>query len=283
MKLQWNKLSAFHHYQCKNQYVADRTEVKSFTSLKTWSRSVWRDAYWNMPTFVLQFSEPALQFQFFVKTDRGLRNDKIIREQIHCVVMNLREAHHHNGPSNYNEMQGMDWSSWLLSDHQLEYLPLMTEQVCTWTRDSASVSHSMTLFSFLSWQWLAWLQEHISHICSPPLKGNSFLTIAVRRERRSCEAEWHMGKASPHLVDEGNGLACLAVLLWGQLHVCFDDISRLRCQRGQDSCKDPTAKIQQGHEHWIQLICNRAKRMHSDTKQARNTHAVWQSEKLPND
>lgn len=37
-------------------------------------------------------------------------------------------------------------------------------------------------------------------------------------------------RGSSHLVDEGNGLARPAVLFRGQLHVCFDDISRLCCQ-----------------------------------------------------
>lgn len=77
MKLRWNKPSAFCHYQCKNQYITDRTEV--IHQPETWSRSVWRNACWNMPTFVLQYSELALQVPIicsFVKIDRGLRNGK---------------------------------------------------------------------------------------------------------------------------------------------------------------------------------------------------------------
>lgn len=117
---------------------------------------------------------------------------------------------------------------------------------------------------------------------SPPLQGNNFPSTTTSRALskgiRIEDVVVHVRRDSPHLVDKGNGLACAVVLLWRQLHVCFDDISRLRCQSGQDSRKDPTAKIQQGHEHWIQLVCNRAKGTHSDTIQARNTHAAWQSE-----
>lgn len=154
------------------------------------------------------------------------------------------------------------------------------------TRDSASVSHSKTHLSFWKcWRWLAWLQQHTkqSHLFTSFKRQLSYHSCALGEEIRSKAVIVHIRRDSPHLVDEGNGLACPAVLLRGQLHVCFDDISRLCCQWGQDSRKDPTAKIQQGHEHWIQLVCKRTKGIHSDPKQARNIHAAWQSENLLND
>jgi len=118
--------------------MTDRTEVKSFTSLKHQAglcgemlAGICAPLYSS--TLSLLSNSPSSVILWKQIEDWGMA--RIIKEHIHCLVVIQEGQETHlssdSGPSNYKENQRIDWSFQLLSDHQPEYFPVITQQACT--------------------------------------------------------------------------------------------------------------------------------------------------------